>query len=886
MKHTPNARRLRGPAAVLLLAAALVTVIRPGAAAADSATASHAARIVGQYTGTWNTPPSNLTSGSTQDGPMMGNGDVGVVEGGPITNQTFYIGKNDFWSSTTHAIKPLGRVVVSASGLSGASYNVVQDIKNAEVRGTYTLGGQTLRTTSWVDANANLFVTSFTLTGGSTQSIGITLQNGSGGTPAASNDGRVLSGDVQADTGGPGDPRARMAARTIGGSQSISGNRLTLTLAPGTTSTLVVGVQSSIDTGGYQSSAVSMVTNLTQTDADNHNASHRGWWQNFWSQSYVEIPDKAIEKSWYGSLYLLASASRNGKYAPGLWGNWISGNMAWNGDYHTNYNYEVPFYAALTTNHVDQAGSYDKPVLDWQSRGQQLAAQNGFTGVYYPVGISPGGTSADTALHNQKSNAANLASNMVMRFEYTYDTGYANQVYPWLKQVGLFWQNYLTWDAARNRYVITNDAPHEGQAYPQTNSSMSLGLVHLLFQGLVDMSTALNVDATTRVTWQNILSNLSTPATFTRNGQTVVRETEVGSDFIDDGNDIAAQYIYPGGLVGLNSSATDLQNARNTIGQLGNAWHGGNAPCTFYPAAARVGYNPSTILSNLRTEATSSSFTNMAIHHNGGGLENVNVVPSGVSEMLLQSFQNDVKVFPNWPSNTNAKFGDLAAYGGFLISADLENNAVQYVRAVSQKGRSLVFTNPWPGQTLELYRNGASAGTVSGTRVTVTTSAGETLHLAPAGTSYAEIQRRMGLALGAGGSGGGGGSVSLRARVNTNIVSADNAGTSPLIANRTAIGQWEQFDLINNTDGSVSLRARANNNIVTAENAGASPLIANRAAIGPWEAFDLINNSDGSVSLRARANNQYVTAENAGASPLIANRTAIGQWEKFDLIRN
>jgi hypothetical protein len=28
-------------------------------------------------------------------------------------------------------------------------------------------------------------------------------------------------------------------------------------------------------------------------------------------------------------------------------------------------------------------------------------------------------------------------------------------------------------------------------------------------------------------------------------------------------------------------------------------------------------------------------------------------------------------------------------------------------------------------------------------------------------------------------------------------VGADNAGASPLIANRTAVGPWEEFDLIN-----------------------------------------------------------------------------------------
>ena len=84
----------------------------------------------------------------------------------------------------------------------------------------------------------------------------------------------------------------------------------------------------------------------------------------------------------------------------------------------------------------------------------------------------------------------------------------------------------------------------------------------------------------------------------------------------------------------------------------------------------------------------------------------------------------------------------------------------------------------------------------------------------------------------------------------------------------------------------ISLRAHANNMYVCADNAGANPLIANRTAIGPWETFQLIHNPDGSVSLRALANNLYVTAENAGAQPLIANRAAIGGWEEFDLIND
>ena len=126
--------------------------------------------------------------------------------------------------------------------------------------------------------------------------------------------------------------------------------------------------------------------------------------------------------------------------------------------------------------------------------------------------------------------------------------------------------------------------------------------------------------------------------------------------------------------------------------------------------------------------------------------------------------------------------------------------------------------------------------------------------------------------------------VSFRAMANNMIVTADNAGASPLIANRTAISTWESFDLITNSNGTISFRAHANNLIVTADNAGASPLIANRTAIGTWEQFTLINNSNGTISLRDMANNMIVTADNAGASPLIANRTAIGTWEQFTLI--
>ncbi|NSL88244.1 M57 family metalloprotease [Chitinophaga solisilvae] len=123
--------------------------------------------------------------------------------------------------------------------------------------------------------------------------------------------------------------------------------------------------------------------------------------------------------------------------------------------------------------------------------------------------------------------------------------------------------------------------------------------------------------------------------------------------------------------------------------------------------------------------------------------------------------------------------------------------------------------------------------------------------------------------------------ISLRAAINGKYVCAENGGASPLIANRTAVGPWEKFVVINAGNGLIALQAVANNSYTCAENAGASPVIANRSAIGLWEKFRWIKNADGTVSLQAFVNNSYVCAENGGNDPLIANRPWIGDWERF-----
>ncbi|HEX4722524.1 MAG TPA: hypothetical protein VH333_08420 [Pseudonocardiaceae bacterium] len=271
--------------------------------------------------------------------------------------------------------------------------------------------------------------------------------------------------------------------------------------------------------------------------------------------------------------------------------------------------------------------------------------------------------------------------------------------------------------------------------------------------------------------------------------------------------------------------------------------------------------------------------------------------------------------FPNVAAGTNDNTvaqGQLITMSGsgtlgFLVSASFGpatgSGAVTYTDGSTQNytitAPDWFSTTPPAGGTLAVssaYQNRQGNTTFAGSgnifAVTVPLTAGKTVASValPSGGPLASGTPAVHVfaiaTTGTGSTTPPGSVISLRAHANSDIVTADNAGASPLIANRTAVGAWEQFDLINNADGSVSLRAHANGDIVTADNAGASPLIANRTSVGAWEEFDLINNADGSVSLRAHANGDIVTADNAGASPLIANRTAIGPWEEFDLIHD
>ena len=848
--------------------------------------ATSGGEIVGNHAIVLNAPVGEPTQFMAR-GPLLGNGDIGVMQSGPAEQLRFSIGKNDFWTIKHQAPITVGQLRILTPELGGAKFQTVSDMRLAEIRGDYATGDSHMASRAWVDANRNLLCVELSNRGAKPLAISVQNLKGAGATsvpasvpgspqpvmigceqhgggrwyfngemadvtvldraltageiavlakagrrdvqtfdgkagkpltaPAISKaltvsgwikaatrsaeadyivskgewnsayslglsnghlrfsiggfmlqtdeqlplnqwvhvagvfDGKqmavLVNGNVRQTTGSaseggleflydpdapnPAGRKVGVATRVLGSSDAGAFN-----LAPGKSVVVVTAILSDLDAKDKDplAAAKALVAGLTPDQLAASIAAHRQWWQEFWGRSFIEIPDKTIEQCWYSSWYIMASCSRAGKVAPGLWGNWITVNdPAWHGDFHLNYNFEAPFYGLYSSNHADTTLPYYDAMNQSIPRGKRIAEKRGWKGIHLPVSIGPWGMcpEGDDSDWGQRSNTAYAALPYVWHWQHTQDVAWLKATgYTYLRETALFWENYLKLENGpdgKPRYVIYSDSIHEGSG-PDFNPILSLGLVRTLFKNLIPMSQVLGVDADKRAKWQDIIDKMSAYPTQDRGGKTVFRYSEKGMAW-NDGNTLGIQHIYPAGDIGLDSDPKLLEISHNMIDAMGR-WRDFNGSSSWYAACARVGYDPKRILTELRGMYDRHTLPNKLLNFGGGGIENVSPALA-VTEMLLQSHEGVIRFFPCWPLDQPARFGTLRAVGAFFVSAELKDGKVSGASITSEKGRTCSIVNPWPNQTVRVIRNGTSAETVSGLRFTLKTGSGEMLGLEP-----------------------------------------------------------------------------------------------------------------------------------------------------------
>ncbi|MCK5001176.1 MAG: hypothetical protein KAS23_16645, partial [Anaerohalosphaera sp.] len=458
---------------------------------------------------------------------------------------------------------------------------------------------------------------------------------------------------------------------------------------------------------------------------------------------------------------------------PAIFGTWVTTDSPrWAGDYHLNYNHMSPFYALYSANRIEQGDPEDAPILDFRQRGKWYTQNVTKTrGVLYPVGIGPLGIETTFEHRNyknspnqekgglffqQRSNSAYCLVNIAQRWRTTYDRAYGQKVYPLVKDVAQFWEDYLKFEDGR--YMIYGDAIHEGSGQ-NSNPILSLGLIYNTFDLAIDISRELAVDKDSRAKWQNIIDHLSGYSTQARNGKKVFRYTEKGTSWWG-GNTLGIQHIYPGNSIGLDSDPELLEAAHNTIAVM-NRWKDFNGTNSFYPAAVRVGYDPAVILEKLRRYCL-DTYPNGFKKGNPHGIENFSTVPNTINMMLCMSHvpvgnaylqgterakqslrpESVIRLFAVWPKDKDARFESIRCWGAFLVSSELLGGQVQYVKLYSEQGRDCTMVNPWPDKNVIVYRNGKAIETLSGERLAFKTQKDETLILGPTAVSLKELKQR------------------------------------------------------------------------------------------------------------------------------------------------
>jgi alpha-L-fucosidase 2 len=263
---------------------------------------------------------------------------------------------------------------------------------------------------------------------------------------------------------------------------------------------------------------------------------------------------------------------------------------------------------------------------------------------------------------------------------------------------------------------------------PDMNAILSLALVKNLFKNIIPMSETLGVDADKRDKWRDIVERISDFPLQEKDGKTLFRYSEKGTAWWND-NTLGIQHIFPAGAIGLDSDPKLLEISHNTINAM-SRWRDFNGSSSWYTACARVGYDPKKILSELANMYSHHALPNKLLNFGGGGIENVSPALA-VTEMLMQSHDGVIRLFPCWPREMDARFGTLRAVGAFLVSAEMKDGVISGVRILSEKGGDCVIANPWPEKSVRVIRSGNPAELVTGPRFTLKTSPDETIKLNP-----------------------------------------------------------------------------------------------------------------------------------------------------------
>jgi hypothetical protein len=480
-----------------------------------------------------------------------------------------------------------------------------------------------------------------------------------------------------------------------------------------------VALVTSLDTKeNVRSAAVRLARATADADPVGLVTRHETEWSDYWSASGVQLDDPDFPAWWYRMVYMLRCFSKPGVVPAGLWAFQPTDAPKWHGDYHHNYNAWQPFWTPCIINHPDQA----KPWIDYMNemlpRFKWLAKTTyGCEGAF--VGISTFAFEPDPA-KCQSVNKRQIAippfgytlgmigmSAQVLWYHHRYqpDRGYlAEKIYPVIRETALFYCSFAEKCPREPNGKVKfgpSYSPEHG-AFGVANVPFDLAYARYTLRAAIAAAAELGTDRELAARFRQTLDRLPDyPTAPDADGKPVVVDW-AGCKFRQ-----VAQHnitvpdvpVFPGDQVTWFSPESEKELFRNTMRQTRH--NGNNSTIMLSVAKAR--------LSMLEAVDDARNHYRPPLQPNGMFFwqahgyylaESVGIAAM-ISEFLLQSVDDTLRIFPCWPKEKDAAFTRLRAQGGFLVSAEQKAGKTTRLEIVSTVGGKLRLLDPWTQKTVE-----------------------------------------------------------------------------------------------------------------------------------------------------------------------------------------
>lgn len=444
--------------------------------------------------------------------------------------------------------------------------------------------------------------------------------------------------------------------------------------------------------------------------------SHIKWWTDFWNQSAVSLPDAVIEKQYYLEMYKIGCVARNNTPPISLQAIWTADNGSlppWKGDIHHDLNTELSYWPLYSGNHLQEAGSFTNWL--WKVKAQNRK----WTKKYFGIdGLNVPGVTTITGKEMggwiqysmSPTTATWLTHHFYLQWKYGMDKQFLLQkCKPYFDEVHQYLKNLMTIDPVSNKFAIPLSSSPEINdnrisAWFKQWTNYDLSLVTAFYNEYLEVLKA--ATGAYPVAIEKEKQQLP-PLDINETGLTIAPGKN-----INESHRHLSPYmgIYPLNLLDIRNEKDKLtiKNSLHQIEKNGtSAWCGYSFSwlANIY-ARTKQGDSAAKML-----QIFSSNFCAInSFHLNGdqkGGqyssftyrpftLEGNFAFAQGVQEMLLQSHNGIIEIFPAIPADwKNISFTQLRTEGAFLISAKKENAVLDEVKIFSSQGGLLRLRLPF-----------------------------------------------------------------------------------------------------------------------------------------------------------------------------------------------